>query len=56
MRRAGRDESQKVEEEDAVHEDPKPEVSALQDPQPKEEPHDLGESEQSTRSVHPFSN
>ena len=54
-RRAGNDEIQKVEEE-IVHQDPKSEVSAHQNPQPKEEPQDLGESEQSTRSVHPFSN
>ena len=54
-RRAGRDESQNVEEE-VVHQDPKPEVSAHQNPQPKEEPQDLGEPEQSTRGIHPFSN
>ena len=56
-RRAGRNESQKEEEEEEViYEDHKPEVSALQDPQPKEEPQDLGESEQSTRSLHPLLN
>ena len=31
-------------------------MSAHQNPQPKEEPQDLGEPEQKTRSVHPFSN
>ena len=54
-RRSGRDES-KNEEEEAGLQDPNPEVSAHQNVQPKEEPQDLGEPEQATRSVHPFSN
>ena len=54
-RRAGRDES-KNEEEEAGLQDQNPEVSAHQNVQPKEEPQDLGEPEQATRSVHPFSN
>ena len=54
-RRAGRAET-KNEEEEVVHQDPEIEVSAHQNPQPKDEPQDLGEPEQNTRSVHPFSN
>ena len=55
-RGAGRAETKNEEEEEVVHQDPEPEVSAHQNPQPKDEPQYLGELEQNTRNVHPFSN
>ena len=44
------------EQEETGLQDPETEVSVQQNDQPKEEPHDLGEPEQATTSVHPFSN